>query len=206
MTIGLGSGRAVWKVVELLGARRGCGRRWHPSARHELAPCGRHRAGRTRRLSRARPRARRRRRGGSQAAADQGRRRCAAAGEDRDLGGAPVRGRRGDPEARATASASSRLPVEVVRFAWRDTRRRLAHVASRRRAARPRRRAATRPTRATTSSTARCTAAADLDALDRRARARSRRRRARPLHRHGRARAAGAARRQRRSLDAPPRR
>ena len=47
------------------------------------------------------------------------------------------------PKRVARLGEGFRLPVEVVRFAWRDTRRRLARAAARRRAA-PRRRRASR--------------------------------------------------------------
>ena len=102
-----------------------------------------------------------------------------------------------------------RLPVEVVRFAWRDTRRRLAAAAPGRPSCgrRATRAARISPTRATSSSTARSTAASDPHELAERLKRGAGRGRARPVPGDGRARAARHARGGARSRcsAAPPR-
>ncbi|MEA2332489.1 MAG: ribose 5-phosphate isomerase [Thermoleophilaceae bacterium] len=129
MTIGLGSGRAVWKVIELLGARGGPVRVVAASSRtDELA-----------------------RSAGMEVVELDGRLELDLALDGADEvdpalglikggGGALLREKIVVSAARrfvVVAEASKqverlgerfRLPVEVVRFAWRDTRRRLAAV------------------------------------------------------------------------------
>ena len=109
MTIGLGSGRAVWRAIELIGERWPDGPPLKAAFASEL----------TRELAAevgipaveldgeraARAGDRRRRRDRPAARADQGRRRGAPAREDRGHGGRPVRRGRRDPQARRRGSA-----------------------------------------------------------------------------------------------------